>query len=171
MLWRVPKTGKQVEWNRPGISCGRIASKGNCSVPAQRDAVLLTSWKEVAAYMGRSIRTVQRWEKFGLPVRRLTKSSRSSVLANSRDIDIWLANAHAHGFATKQSREQIFLRGALAETLAMHRVLQAEMAKLRDERHEELRTLKHTLQRLIDTMTPKDATRAKPQQAISKYRN
>jgi hypothetical protein len=32
----------------------------------------LDSWKEIAAYLGRSIRTVQRWEREeGLPVHRL----------------------------------------------------------------------------------------------------
>jgi hypothetical protein len=33
--------------------------------------IQLNGWKEIAAYLGRSVRTVQRWEKdFGLPVRR-----------------------------------------------------------------------------------------------------
>jgi hypothetical protein len=31
----------------------------------------LTTWKEVAAYLGKGVRTVQRWEaELGLPVRR-----------------------------------------------------------------------------------------------------
>jgi len=33
---------------------------------------VLTSWKEIAAYFGIGVRTVQRWERqFGLPVERL----------------------------------------------------------------------------------------------------
>ena len=32
---------------------------------------VLNSWKEIASYLGRSVRTVQRWEReFGLPVHR-----------------------------------------------------------------------------------------------------
>ncbi len=38
------------------------------------DPDLLNSWKEIAAYMGRGVRTVQRWERdLALPVRRLGK--------------------------------------------------------------------------------------------------
>jgi hypothetical protein len=51
----------------------------------------LNGWKEVAAYLGRSVRTVQRWEKdFGLPVRRLGSSKSESVFALPREIDAWL---------------------------------------------------------------------------------
>ena len=51
----------------------------------------LNGWKEIAAYVGRSVRTVQRWEKdFGLPVRRFGLSRPESVFALSREIDEWL---------------------------------------------------------------------------------
>jgi len=51
----------------------------------------LNGWKEIAAYLGRSVRTVQRWEKdFGLPVRRLGLSRPESVFALPREIDAWL---------------------------------------------------------------------------------
>ena len=51
----------------------------------------LNGWKEIAAYLGRSVRTVQRWEKdFGLPVRRFGQSRPESVFAITREIDVWL---------------------------------------------------------------------------------
>jgi ElaB/YqjD/DUF883 family membrane-anchored ribosome-binding protein len=47
------------------------------------DPDVLHSWKEIAAYMGRGVRTVQRWERdLALPVRRL-----------AREIDCWLHGA------------------------------------------------------------------------------
>jgi hypothetical protein len=50
----------------------------------------LNGWKEIAAYVGRSVRTVQRWEKdFGLPVRRFGLSRPESVFALPREIDAW----------------------------------------------------------------------------------
>jgi hypothetical protein len=50
----------------------------------------LTSWKEIAAYMGRGVRTVQRWEACcGLPVRRPGDGSRSTVLAVAEELDEW----------------------------------------------------------------------------------
>jgi hypothetical protein len=53
---------------------------------------ILNSWKEVSNYIGRGVRTVQRWEKdFGLPVRRPCGHLRGSVFAVRTDIDQWLA--------------------------------------------------------------------------------
>ena len=56
--------------------------------------MLLNSWKEIAAYMGRGVRTVQRWERdLGLPVRRPRAKMRSAVIALSEDLDQWLHSA------------------------------------------------------------------------------
>jgi hypothetical protein len=57
---------------------------------------VLNSWKEVSNYIGRGVRTVQRWEKdFGLPVRRPSGHLRGSVIALKADIDTWLGSRHA----------------------------------------------------------------------------
>ena len=59
-------------------------------IPADRK--ILNSWKEIAQYLVRGIRTVQRWERhFGLPVHRPSAEPRSAVLAFSDEIDQWLA--------------------------------------------------------------------------------
>ena len=50
----------------------------------------LNSWKEIAQYTGRGVRTLQRYEaQFGFPVRRVAENSRASVLAFSDEIDEW----------------------------------------------------------------------------------
>ncbi|HEX4309537.1 MAG TPA: hypothetical protein VHZ25_05880 [Acidobacteriaceae bacterium] len=55
-------------------------------------ATVLTSWKDIARYMGKGVRTVQRWEQdFGLPVRRPHGSNKKAVLARPRDLDLWVA--------------------------------------------------------------------------------
>lgn len=55
------------------------------------NAEVLNSWKEIAAYMGRGVRTVQRWEQeLGLPVRRPRGKERSAVIALKSDLDRWL---------------------------------------------------------------------------------
>ena len=52
----------------------------------------LDSWKEVAAYLGRDVRTVQRWEKTdGLPVHRVPGGKSRSVFASSSELDAWMA--------------------------------------------------------------------------------
>jgi hypothetical protein len=50
----------------------------------------LDSWKEIAAYLGRGIRTVQRWERDeGLPVHRLAHAERGSVFADPTELTEW----------------------------------------------------------------------------------
>jgi Tol biopolymer transport system component len=52
----------------------------------------LESWKEIAAYLKRDVRTVIRWEKSeGLPVRRQKHRVRSSVFAYASEIESWKA--------------------------------------------------------------------------------
>jgi hypothetical protein len=52
---------------------------------------ILNSWKEIAAYLGRGVRTVQRWEShLGLPVHRPAGKDHSAVLAFSTELDQWL---------------------------------------------------------------------------------
>lgn len=52
----------------------------------------LESWKEIAAYLGRDVRTVQRWEKSeGLPVHRHLHEKQGSVYAFRGEIDGWRA--------------------------------------------------------------------------------
>src|SRR4051812_6878241 len=51
----------------------------------------LDSWKEIADYLGRDVRTAMRWAKtHGLPVRRVAGKGRS-VFAFRNEIDEWLA--------------------------------------------------------------------------------
>ena len=52
---------------------------------------ILNSWKEIASYLGRGVRTVQRWEAhLGLPVHRPSGRDHSAVLAFSTELDQWL---------------------------------------------------------------------------------
>ena len=50
----------------------------------------LDSWKEIASYMRRDVRTLQRWEKDeGLPVHRLHLGKQGTVYAYRVEIDAW----------------------------------------------------------------------------------
>lgn len=56
------------------------------------EPAVLTSWKEIASYLGKGVRTVQRWEaEFGLPVRR-PGPNRHVVHASREELDNWLAH-------------------------------------------------------------------------------
>ena len=51
----------------------------------------LDSWKEVANYIGKDVRTAMRWEKTrGMPVHRIPGGTRSSVYAFISELDTWL---------------------------------------------------------------------------------
>src|SRR3954471_15557227 len=53
----------------------------------------LDSWKEIAAYLRRGSRTVQRWEREeGLPVHRLQHGKLGSVYAYPAELDAWFAS-------------------------------------------------------------------------------
>ena len=51
---------------------------------------VLTSWKEIAAYLGKGVRTVQRWEmELGMPVHR-PGEDRHIVIAYPEELDQWV---------------------------------------------------------------------------------
>jgi Tol biopolymer transport system component len=53
----------------------------------------LDSWKQIAAYLGRSQRTVRRWQETeGMPVHRHLHQQRGSVWAYRTELDAWLNN-------------------------------------------------------------------------------
>ena len=52
----------------------------------------LNGWKEIANYLGKGVRTVQRYERnFRLPVRRPSGRSEGAVMATPAEIDAWLS--------------------------------------------------------------------------------
>lgn len=52
---------------------------------------ILSSWKEIASYLGKGVRTVQRWEReLDLPVRRPKPNEKQIVLAFPDELDSWL---------------------------------------------------------------------------------
>jgi hypothetical protein len=56
---------------------------------------LLSGWKEIANYMHQGVRTAQRWELIGLPVRRVRDNRRRSpVIALAEDLDRWACSLH-----------------------------------------------------------------------------
>ncbi|MGP8245207.1 MAG: TPR end-of-group domain-containing protein [Bryobacteraceae bacterium] len=72
--------------------------------PLPQDA-RLDSWKEIAAYLRRGTRTVQRWEREeGLPVHRLQHEKLGSAYAYKSELDGWFARRGAGADATPAER-------------------------------------------------------------------
>jgi len=114
------------------------------------DPVVLGCWKEIAQYLGKGVRTVQRWEReFGLPVRRPEGAIRkSAVIADGDEIDEWLKqrwsrrNAIVHAPAALRSVEEPDLTGL--------RVLIQSNQVLRKSHHVLVQELSFTVHALMD---------------------
>jgi Tol biopolymer transport system component len=66
------------------------ASSNGPSATDSLNSERLDSWKEIAAYLKRSVRTVHRWEKDeGLPVHRQLHKDLGSVFAYRAELDAW----------------------------------------------------------------------------------
>ncbi len=80
----------------------RTVMAGPQLVPKDR----LDSWKEIAAYLNRGERTVQRWEREeGLPVHRLTHQKQGSVFAYKEELDAWWEGRRARLETNGQAAE------------------------------------------------------------------
>jgi TolB-like protein/cytochrome c-type biogenesis protein CcmH/NrfG len=67
----------------------------------------LESWKEIASYLRRDKRTVQRWEReYGLPVHRLQLKTGSTVYAFAAELDSWYAERQPPNFPSEASTSE-----------------------------------------------------------------
>src|SRR5262252_10080799 len=56
----------------------------------------LNSWKEIAAYLKREVRTLHRWEaEEGLPIHRHHHKKRGSVYAYKSELEVWWSERRA----------------------------------------------------------------------------
>ncbi len=53
--------------------------------------MILKGWKEISKHLGCAVRSAQRWEGLGLPVRRPSAHQRSAVLALAEELDAWVS--------------------------------------------------------------------------------
>ena len=91
----------------------------------------LCGWKDIANYLGKGVRTVQRYEcHLGLPVRRPAGKSRGSVVATKAELDAWVsASPIRHAFSlTKPADDSRYQVSATAIKNGLE-----EMGRLRDQ--------------------------------------
>lgn len=112
---------------------------------------VLTCWKDIARYMGKGVRTVQRWEQdFGLPVRRPLGASKKAVIARPTDLDAWVALRCASRTRQPASqdgsqKEAVARLAALAAQIETARQLRDNNRLLLSEVHTALRSLKQQI--------------------------
>jgi hypothetical protein len=115
------------------------------------EAKILGSWKEIAAYLGKGVRTVQRWEQLhGLPVRRPVAAPQGVVYASREELDAWLTKQWSRRSATTE--QVAFSEARIGETPSL-----VQMSKeLRQANRELLASLRQT----VDSVKQECATLA-----------
>ena len=126
-----------------------MAQNGN--VPSPR----LNSWKEIATFLGRGVRTVQRWEQeLQLPVHRIGTGPRSPVYALIAELNFWITTsgtlrteaAHSSplnsptGKPVEDSRRLTSKIHTLVRAVAENSVRQRRQAEILQERILEMRS-------------------------------
>lgn len=96
---------------------------------------ILNSWKEIARYLGRGVRTCQRWERdLNLPVRRPRNRTRSAVMALPGELDAWVASRPTCRVQNEKCGEVEnnveLLRKKLRELQEQERIVEEQLANL-----------------------------------------
>jgi len=95
---------------------------------------LLDSWKEIAVFLQRGVRTVQRWEREeGLPVHRHRHSRGGTVFALAPEIQKWLMTRAASEYSESSERPPLAIT-SIPASLAGDLAARCEAARLRAER-------------------------------------
>ena len=168
----VPYAGDGLAWNRASA----LKFPGVSNSPNKQLSGLLSSWKEVASYLNRGMRTVQRWERFGLPVHRMGDSSRAPVFAFANEIEGWLRNAPSslgltnnHDARLSTQRAKLTSRQRRLIEFAQelrHRALEL-MQAVEVDTHDrgataDTDTLLSTIEKLVNANISRDELRLKP---------
>jgi Helix-turn-helix domain len=117
------------------------------------DEVVFTCWKEVAAYMGKGVRTVQRWEQHaGLPVQRPNARDKGIIRVSRKELDRWMRNRRAGANGAGPSEREGTQNGALSGKFVTARDLRRANRDALDEFQDSLHALSarcRELQRMI----------------------
>src|SRR5579885_1600156 len=114
------------------------------------EPAVLTSWKEVASYLGKGVRTVQRWEKHdGLPVRRLAGTSK--IVVKREDLDRWL---NAQPVQSQRMPIAAVDFEVLRSGMLRSKSLRERHFELRQSLHVEMARLVEECRRMMSTCTP-----------------
>jgi hypothetical protein len=130
----------------------------------------LSGWKEIAAYLRKGVRTVQRYEgQMGLPVRRPAGKAQGSVLATRTELDAWVSaqpfrEAFHRERTTPNTSRPSFT--ALKEGVAKMRRLHQEMSELREELRASVERLQSSLRFICGARREELLYRAKQTLAV-----
>jgi len=117
---------------KAGIDLFAPAVRDRSSRMKHNELRVLTSWKEIARYLNKAVRTVQRWERErGLPVRRMGENDRkSSIIAMPEELDEWVHVRFPEPGGKNIKDELVRLRNELAECHRKHELCRSQLHRL-----------------------------------------
>ena len=119
----------------------RVAPPQASSVP------ILNGWKEIATYLNRGVRTVQRWEReMGLPTRRPRGRGRSAVIAIPEELDAWARHALANDGAPAPAETAV----ATGQVESAWEEVRRLSRQVRSEHHAAVETLHDRLKEIME---------------------
>jgi len=126
----------------------------------------LSGWKEIAAYLGKGVRTTQRYEReLGLPVRRPAGKPWGSVIATKAELDGWVKASpirQAYHLRNPQP-DSVSQASALRNHVTQMAELRGQMLALRNEVRRSVGLLHNSICELQDTL------KSRPRQDFSPY--
>lgn len=135
------------------------------AAPQETTSHILNSWKEIAEYLNRGVRTAQRWEReLGMPVHRPRGHGRSAVIAIQSEIDHWLKSCPLNEPQEQKAPDTPLPRIAVVR-IPNHELLLASQ-KLRDDvthRRDQLSEVITTLITTVSKMGTKSPQAAEPE--------
>ena len=114
---------------------------------------IISGWKDIASYLGKGVRTVQRYERgLGLPVRCQAGKSNGSVVATKAELGAWiLASPIREAAPAESARPQdsaMLLNEFRQHVQKLHRLRQ-ESKCLREELHGSLELLRASINLIL----------------------
>jgi predicted DNA-binding transcriptional regulator AlpA len=126
------------------------AAEPRFAEPRFAEPRFLSGWKEIASYLGRGVRTVQRYEReLGFPVRRPTGKSRAAVIATKAEVDAWVAASpirSTYGLSRPQTVSQIAMLDDMKKRVERMSELRNQMRALRAELRKSMQSLAQRVQ-------------------------
>jgi hypothetical protein len=116
---------------------------------------ILGGWKEIANYLGKGVRTVQRYEcELGLPIRRPAGRSTGSVIATKAEIDGWISASpfrETFSLPPRAVESAETLKELKQQVTELHR-LREESAQSRLEMCDARKALKESIELLKESL-------------------
>lgn len=113
---------------------------------------VFSGWKEIAAYLGKGVRTVQRYERImALPIRRPAGRLSGAVIATKPELEAWLAASPLRGafHITQNTANFEPLRQEFRKNLDELSRLRSETRELREQLSESLELLRTNLRLVL----------------------